>query len=117
MFQVASALAYIHEEGIVHGDLRGVSHVTLRLCIERLTVSQANILIDRNGHAYISDFGLSVYANGRSGHYNSTRQGSDGWLAPELQLDHATGRPKRPTREGDVFSFAMSCIEVNNSFF
>ncbi|KAF7795331.1 hypothetical protein EIP86_006488 [Pleurotus ostreatoroseus] len=40
--EIASGLKYLHDEGIVHGDLRG-----------------ANVLVDHDNHVYIADFGLS----------------------------------------------------------
>src|SRR5215468_11100043 len=43
---ILSGLAAIHQRGIVHRDLK-----------------PSNILIDREGAAYISDFGIAEYAN------------------------------------------------------
>lgn len=55
----------------------------------------------------ITDFGLAVYLNGDSGNYESTRAGNPQWLAPELSGG------MRPTKAGDVYSFAFVCIEVS----
>jgi class 3 adenylate cyclase len=40
--QVGSALSYAHRQGVVHGDLK-----------------PANVLLDDEGHAYLSDFGIA----------------------------------------------------------
>ncbi|KAI0345528.1 kinase-like protein [Trametopsis cervina] len=48
--EIADGMAYLHSEGIVHGDLRG-----------------PNVFITRDGHAKIADFGLAVYVSGDVG--------------------------------------------------
>ena len=58
----------------------------------------------------VSDFGLAVYANGHSQNYYSTRAGNVAWLSPELTLN--LGEHTRLTKEADIYSFALLCIEV-----
>ncbi|KAI0088689.1 kinase-like domain-containing protein [Irpex rosettiformis] len=92
--QIACGLEYVHTEGIVHGDVRGV-----------------NILVDQSDSIKIADFGLSLYAEGMSKNYASAREGNPAWTAPEL-FDRKTMQRLRGTREGDIYSFAMVCIEL-----
>lgn len=93
LVEVASALSYLHclEPIIVHGNMKA-----------------ANVLIDTDGRAVISDLGLNELAIGAEG------RGCDGpvndihWTAPELiELDDA-----RTTTSTDVYGFAMTALEL-----
>lgn len=77
--------------------------------ISTLTNPKANILIDKGGHARLTDFGLTSIIPGeypvaspQEAHITSTTM----WVAPEI----LGGDPV--SKEGDVFSFAMVTIEV-----
>ncbi|PSR70692.1 hypothetical protein PHLCEN_2v13422 [Hermanssonia centrifuga] len=80
--QIARGMTYLHEQNVVHGDLRG-----------------DNIFLDENFDVHIADFGLSVFADGASGNYHSVRTGNPRWLAVEVQFPErfphisASGRP------------------------
>ncbi|KAK0429749.1 kinase-like domain-containing protein, partial [Armillaria borealis] len=67
MHQIASGVAYLHDfkPVIIHGDLKG-----------------SNILIDHQGYAIISDFGLSKVKSDFSA--SSSFAGSTRWMAPEI---------------------------------
>lgn len=72
-----------------------------------------NILINDSGAACLSDFGLAVFAEGRSKNYASLRGGAERWLAPELLHPERFGfHDDRPTYAGDIYSFACVCLEV-----
>lgn len=95
---------------------------------------QANIFINTgdgtDNNIVIGDFGLSICVDAASNMLNSTRSGSERYLAPEQSMPHLTdeeikkraafyGVPtrfishsNRPTTQTDLFSFAMLCIEV-----
>ncbi|PCH36149.1 kinase-like protein, partial [Wolfiporia cocos MD-104 SS10] len=100
LVDAAQGLQYLHSEGVIHGDLKGV-----------------NILVDERRRACISDFGLTavIYdtntVNTISASSNVT--GSARWMAPELlhpeqmDLDRA-----RPYPESGIYSFAMVIWEV-----
>jgi len=97
--EIALGLKYLHEEGIVHGDLRG-----------------ANILIDSDWTVKLADFGLSLFAEGTSNSFGSARGGAVRWLAPELIDPESFGvESTRPTYASDVYSFACTVIELYTS--
>ncbi|KAH9931005.1 kinase-like domain-containing protein [Fomitopsis serialis] len=99
---VACGLEFLHSDlvGIVHGDLKG-----------------ANVLVDEQGRACLSDFGLSTTLyncdtlNTVSQHtgFRSTIR----WMPPELhdpemfRLNSAT-----PSKASDIYSYAMVMWEI-----
>lgn len=91
--QIAEGLLFLHTEYMCHGDLRG-----------------DNVLVDDNGHALLTDFGLAVYVESKSKQLWSTRQGNPQWQAPELWCRSPASM--RPTYSGDVYSWAMVAFEL-----
>lgn len=75
---------------------------------------QGNILVDANGDVKLTDFGMSVSADGTPFNYGSQHGGGAlRWTAPELMDGDEFGLPnRRPTRQSDVYSFACVCVEV-----
>lgn len=66
--QIASGLHYMHSQGIVHRDLK-----------------PGNILLDAEGNAYLSDFGLARMMGGTHSRANdSMLAGSPAYIAPEV---------------------------------
>ncbi|KAF7365850.1 Kinase-like protein [Mycena venus] len=91
---VVEGLKYLHSENIVHGDLCG-----------------RNVLIDENGVARLTDFGLASLIESDTSIKSSTRSGSTRWMAPELLLP-PPGSAFRRTPESDVWAFGCICCEV-----
>ncbi|RLN96626.1 hypothetical protein BBJ28_00022383 [Nothophytophthora sp. Chile5] len=90
LVEAAHGLQHLHENGIVHADLKG-----------------NNILICRRGIAKLADFGLSIIANRVD--ELAAGEGALGafrWKAPECLL----GAP--PTFASDIYSFGMCIIEA-----
>ncbi|KAF8526294.1 kinase-like domain-containing protein [Hysterangium stoloniferum] len=85
---IADGLVYLHENGIVHGDLKG-----------------GNILIGDDGTPKITDFGVSRILD-EHGFTTSTYYTSFRWCAPELLVSSG------PTKEGDVYAFATTVGEL-----
>lgn len=92
LHEAALGLLYLHERGIVHCDFK---------C--------NNIVVGSDYKAKVTDFGLSSAASASGDDTNGGHiTGAWNWLAPELLLEQS----KQPTRESDVFSFAMCIVEA-----
>ncbi|KAK0187235.1 kinase-like domain-containing protein [Armillaria mellea] len=105
MSQIASGVAYLHgfKPPIVHGDLKG-----------------GNILIDHQGYAIITDFGLSKvmsdFSTSTGMACSSFFAGTMRWMAPEMVLalveDELEGKVPRVTTASDVYAFGSVCLEI-----
>ncbi|KAG8705366.1 hypothetical protein FRC08_001705 [Ceratobasidium sp. 394] len=90
--QIASALLYLHESGVIHGDLKG-----------------DNVLVSDAGEALITDFGNAIlqehtlqFTSSTTGTHLSTR-----WTAPEL-LEGG-----KRSFAADIFALGMEVITGN----
>lgn len=71
---------------------------------------QSNVLVDRDGRACLSDFGLSqikIHTTTVRGTGNGTQHGTARWMAPEHMLQGVT------SKRTDVYSFGMTMYEVS----
>ncbi|CAI5458178.1 unnamed protein product [Closterium sp. Yama58-4] len=86
---VAQAMAFLHKNGMIHRDLKS-----------------ANILLDKEGHAVVGDFGVARLKGERG---EMTKEvGTYRWMAPE-----AFGTSPWPvTHKADVYSFGIVLWEV-----
>ena len=110
---MADAVSYLHDESVIHGDIRAVRMCVLCLIHMELTLCpQGNILIDHNLNALLSDFGTAVYSNAKNKSADFLSSDNLTWVAPELILA-ADAETSVPTTEADVYSFALLCIEVS----
>jgi WD40 repeat protein/serine/threonine protein kinase/DNA-binding SARP family transcriptional activator len=86
--QVGSALAYAHRQGVVHRDLK-----------------PANVLLDEEGHAYLSDFGIAA----RLSDPDDPRRvvsGSPAYLPPEEIAGEAH------TPRSDIYGLGLLTFEL-----
>ncbi|KAF8839143.1 kinase-like protein [Paxillus ammoniavirescens] len=100
---VAVGLQYLHSRSVVHGDLSG-----------------SNVLINGNGRACISDFGLSTLLTQLGGSTFATSHQPPGtlrWTAPELlELSEPDGEDELPqiipSPRSDVYSFGRIMLQI-----
>ena len=87
--RVAGALAHAHERGVVHRD-----------------VKPANILMDREGRGFLTDFGVARLVDSTMVTKAGTTIGTAAYLAPEQLQDSSVGPP------ADVYAFGLVLIEA-----
>lgn len=86
MSQVLHGLLYLHEQGVIHRDIKG-----------------ANILTTKEGLVKLADFGV---ATKQSGLDQSSVVGTPYWMAPEvIELSGAT-------TSSDIWSLGCTVIEL-----
>jgi len=97
--QIAQGLDYLHEQSVVHGDLRG-----------------SNVLIDGDGCPHICDYGLALIIE-PSEFTSINTAGVYRWTAPEIldpPVDATSANDSLSlfTTKSDVYAFAMTVIEI-----
>ncbi|KAG6909009.1 hypothetical protein DXG01_002395 [Tephrocybe rancida] len=94
----AAGVEYLHANGVVHGDIKGL-----------------NILVDGSGRACLSDFGLSGVTDNDIVQWATqssaaSKGGTSRWQAPELHNPEVTNIHN--TKESDVFAWASAGYEI-----
>ncbi|KAF9218428.1 kinase-like protein [Gyrodon lividus] len=89
---IAAGLRYLHQENVIHGDLKG-----------------DNVLVTSNGVPCLSDFGLSkiLLSSGLLASATAVK-GTWRWMARELadyRVEHA-----KPDEKSDVWAFGMTAL-------
>lgn len=86
--QIGRALGYAHRQGVVHRDLK-----------------PSNVLLDEEGNAYLSDFGIAARL-ADTPEITRPPASSPAYLAPE----ELRGEPLRVT--SDIYAFGLMCFEL-----
>ncbi|KAI5963077.1 uncharacterized protein KGF55_002869 [Candida pseudojiufengensis] len=87
---VLSALSYLHSQGKIHRDLKS-----------------QNILVNKQGHIKLTDFGVSAQLNSNFSKRNTT-VGTPYWMAPEVILNSSGGHGYK----ADIWSLGCCCYEM-----
>ncbi|KAG6888776.1 hypothetical protein C0995_006105 [Termitomyces sp. Mi166 len=98
-YDVAQGLEFLHENGIIHGDLKG-----------------PNILVNKAGRAHLADFGIASISDKEILAWTSlSTTGSKGgtvrWQALEL-FDPESDEEIRNTKASDIWAWACVAYEV-----
>lgn len=89
MTQILQGLLYLHDQGVIHRDIKG-----------------ANILTTKDGKVKLADFGVSTSTLAASGDKEAQVVGTPYWMAPEvIQLSGAT-------TASDIWSLGCTVIEL-----
>jgi serine/threonine protein kinase len=88
---VARALDHAHQNGVIHRD-----------------VKPANLLLGRDGHVWVTDFGLAQFAAGRDATQTGAAVGTLRYMSPE----QAAGDRRRLDHRTDVYSLAATLYEL-----
>ncbi|GAV68494.1 Pkinase domain-containing protein/LRR_1 domain-containing protein/LRRNT_2 domain-containing protein/LRR_8 domain-containing protein [Cephalotus follicularis] len=89
---VARALVFLHHEcypAVVHRDVKA-----------------SNVLLDKDGKARVTDFGLARVVDIGDTHVSTTVAGTIGYVAPEY------GQTWQATTKGDVYSYGVLTMEL-----
>jgi serine/threonine-protein kinase len=91
MRQIASALDYAHRQGVIHRDIK-----------------PSNIMIDQEGNAFLTDFGIARIAEGGSGlTQTGFAVGTPGYMSPEqgMGLDNVDAR-------SDIYALGVMLFQM-----
>ncbi|EUC57482.1 kinase domain protein, partial [Rhizoctonia solani AG-3 Rhs1AP] len=90
--ELASAVAYLHDVGIVHGDIKS-----------------DNVIISDDGHVQLGDFGSASLLEYASVSFTKTGfHGTLRFMAPEI----LSGEAEKPTKESDVYALGMTIFHM-----
>ncbi|KAF7968726.1 hypothetical protein HWV62_29595 [Athelia sp. TMB] len=97
VLDVAQGLEYIHQENIVHSDLKSM-----------------NVLVSANERAFLADFGIAKSVDTNTNKQTPGLNGTHEWMAPELFKKDGSVAPA--TKESDIFAFGIVCYEVRHGY-
>ena len=116
---MAEGLKYLHSNGVIHGDVRGVSDMDhdskrrRRRLTSDIAVDQSNVFISQERHVQLADFGLAAIDDVTSRGSATSEAGSKRWMAPELHDPERFGlKHFERTPATDMYAFGSTILEV-----
>ncbi|KAL0573142.1 hypothetical protein V5O48_008818 [Marasmius crinis-equi] len=116
--EIAAGIEYLHSLQIVHGDIKPVRDIELRLdsTLTVLCGRKKNILVDEQGRCYLADFGLAAAVVKAAPELNTvitgTHKGTTPYMAPELFTNFG---PRMPDNfPADIYAYGCTVYEVQN---
>ena len=106
-------MSYLHRNGIVHADLKGVRgwFIVQSQQLSIHILAQDNILVSADGKPKINDFGISrIVVNSRTIADSTRVRGNTRWMEPELlsvNLNVLVSEHPSHTKATDVWAFGM----------
>ena len=99
----------MHDQGIVHGDLRGVrSRILSRRPVRGSPGPKVNILIDDDGRACLTGFGLVTVVSDQPTILPALTGDRIRWSSPErLYPERFNLKERHPMRESDRYALGM----------
>lgn len=96
IWQLASALNYLHDRSIVHGDL-----------------TSYNILVDGSGSIRLADFCLSIIlTEAENTMFDRDASGTVHWMPPESLEDVDPEGMMRPAKSWGIYSFGCVMLQI-----
>jgi serine/threonine protein kinase len=109
--EVACGLKYLHENNVVHGDIKIVGGSAVPYsCYIYSNAFQDNVLISDQGVAQISDFGIAQILGVQG--YTTLTYRNVRYAAPELRPLSDDVHDVRPTFASDIFSLGIFLLQV-----
>lgn len=109
---IASGLRYLHENGVIHADLKSVNFIISSFHILPLTMFKPNVLISATKDPLLADFGLSqvlypLFSTVGQSNSSGSPKGTVRWMAPELLGDSDGSLSLNSNEKSDVWAFGM----------
>jgi serine/threonine protein kinase len=112
--EIATGLAYLHSQNVIHGDLQCVTSPPLSY-IYRIIDGihyQNNVLVNEAGQAVLADFGRAKVI-GEEGYSTQLLAGSAAYMAPELLSPTDADVDELFSKKSDIYAFGMLCFKVS----
>lgn len=110
--QIMSGLSYLHDNDIIHRDIKGFFFNFVKICYTLLFNIGSNLLLDKSlTIVKLADFGAAkklttLDRRSRYSRSNATLVGTPYWMAPEVIRGQGAGR------RSDIWSVGCTIVEM-----